>query len=39
MNVDAILYGSAGDTIQSGHTIIRLTRGKTEHKDIEISPN
>ena len=39
MNVDAVLYGSAGDTIQSGHTAIRLTRGKTEHKDVEISPN
>jgi len=38
MNVDAVLYGSVGDTIQSGHTVIRLTRGKTEHKEIEISP-
>lgn len=36
MNVDAVLYADA-DTLLYGQTVIRLTQGKTIHKNVEIT--
>lgn len=39
MNIDAVLYiENTLDTMYYGTSTIRLVRGKTVHKDIEVSP-
>lgn len=39
MNIDAVLYiDNSIDTLYYGTSTIRLTSGKTKHKDVEITP-
>ncbi|MGC6471000.1 MAG: hypothetical protein ACON4E_07005 [Flavobacteriales bacterium] len=38
MNVTAFTLSSSNDTLLYGESVIRLTRGKTIYKDIEILP-
>ena len=36
MNVEAVLLGSANDTILSGQTVIRFIQGEVVYKDVEV---
>lgn len=37
MNVDAVLFNSGGNILQTGSTVVRFVKGKTVRKDVEIN--